>query len=470
MMDRRTFLTGIALTAAIRRLGAPQPLKRRSVLLIVADDQGLDAGCYGNTAVRTPNIDRLAAEGVRFTHGFAAVSSCSPSRSVMYTGLYNHTSGQYGLAHDIHNQHTLDWVEPVPKLLRAAGYGTGIIGKMHVKPEPLYGFEEQIEVREFAGNRNVAAMARRAGQFFAAHRDRPLFLVVGFGDPHRAARDFANDRAYPGVGKVIYDPNTVRIPYHLPDLPEIRRDLADYYESISRLDRGVGLLLDELKAAGRESETLIIYVSDNGIPFPGAKTTLYDAGIKLPLIIASPELSHRGSTTDAMASWVDLAPTILEWTGVKGPSGYELPGRSLLPVLGEEHPRGWDEIYGSHTFHEITMYYPMRAVRTRRYKYILNLAHQGPYPLASDISSSGSWKTIVAQKLKNLGERSLDVYFNRLREELYDLEHDPNELRDVAQDPSYSAVLAEMRQTMRAFREKTRDPWLEKEQELRVRA
>src|SRR5262249_12701860 len=146
--------------------------------------------------------------------------------------------------------------------------------------------------------------------------------------------------------------------------------LADYYESVTRLDHGVGMILRELEVSGRAGDTLVIYVSDNGIPFPGAKTTLHDAGIHLPLIVRAPERGRTGAKTDAMASWIDVTPTILDWTGVAGPSRYALPGRSLLPALNE--PRGWDEIYASHTFHEITMYYPMRAVRTRRHQYLLN--------------------------------------------------------------------------------------------------
>jgi len=446
-----------------------QPPPRRNVLLTIADDQGLDLGCYGNPAIKTPSIDQLAASGVRFTHGFTTVSSCSPSRAVMQTGLYNHTNGQYGLAHAPHNQHTLEWVETLPKLLKAAGYATGIVGKLHVKPESLYPFDyhiefDYIEGSEIAENRDVAAMAQKAGEFISANRVRPFFLTVGYGDPHRAQQvqqGFANTRPYSGVNeRMTYDPATVRVPYHLPDWPEVRTDLADYYESVSRLDSGVGLLMQELKSADKEHDTLIIYVSDNGIPFPGAKTTLYDASIWLPLIVVSPDLQRRGTTNDAMVSWVDLAPTMLDWAGAKGPASYQLPGRSLLPILGEEHPRGWDEVYASHTLHAINMYYPMRAVRTRRYKYILNLAPQLPYPQASDILGSPSWKAIAARKPEKMGQRVLKAYFERPAEELYDLEKDPNELRNVAADSAYSVALKEMQEKMLAFREKTKDLWL----------
>ncbi|MBI1872910.1 MAG: sulfatase [Acidobacteria bacterium] len=453
-LTRREFLVTAGAAAAART----QPGCRASALLIIADDQGLDLGCYGNRAISTPHIDAFAASAVRFTHGFATVSSCSSSRSVLYTGLFNHTSGQYGLAHDIHNQSTLDDVESLPRLLKAAGVATGVVGKLHVKPPQVYPFDYLVEGREIAGNRDVAAMARKVGEFLAATKSRPFLLVVGFSDPHRNQAGFANARSYTDVPKHAYDPAAVRVPAHLPDWLEVRQDLADYYESVTRLDHGVGMILRELEASGRARDTLVIYVSDNGIPFPGAKTTLYDAGIHLPLIVRAPERGRAGATTGAMASWIDVAPTILDWTGVARPSRYTLPGRSLLPALDE--PRGWDEVYASHTFHQITMYYPMRAVRTRRHKYILNLAHPLPYPQASDILDSPTWKAIAARQPKKMGALAVAAYFQRPAEELYDVERDPNEAHNLAGDPASSAMLKELRAKMTAFRERTRDPWL----------
>jgi N-sulfoglucosamine sulfohydrolase len=458
-LTRREFLVTTGAAVATARA---QPGRRASALLIIADDQGLDLGCYGNRAISTPHIDAFAASAVRFTHGFATVSSCSSSRSVLYTGLFNHTSGQYGLAHDVHNQSTLDTVESLPRLLKAAGFATGVVGKLHVKPPEVYPFDYHVEGPEIAGNRDVAAMARKAGEFLAADKSRPFLLVVGFSDPHRNPAGFANKRSYTGVPKHAYDPGAVRVPAHLPDWPEVRQDLADYYESVTRLDHGVGMILGELEASGRARDTLVIYVSDNGIPFPGAKTTLYDAGIHLPLIVRAPERGRAGTTTAAMASWIDVAPTILEWTGVAGPSRYALPGRSLLPALGATlgEPGGWDEVYASHTFHEITMYYPMRAVRTRQYKYILNLAHPLRYPQAADILDSPTWKAIAARQPEKMGELAVASYFQRPPEELYDVERDPNEAHNLANDPAASTVLKELRTKMTAFRERTRDPWL----------
>ena len=250
------------------------------------------------------------------------------------------------------------------------------------------------------------------------------------------------------------------VPPFLPDQPDVRKDLADYYQSATRLDRGVGLVLDALKKAGAADDTLVIFLSDNGIPFPGAKTTLYDAGVRLPLILSSPRQTKRGHSNDSMASWVDVTPTVLDWAGLKAD---KLPGRSLLGELDQEHSTtGPDAVFGSHVQHEVTMYYPMRSVRTRRHKYILNLASGLEFPTAQDLYRSPTWQGILRRHDKSLGGRALDAYLRRPREELFDLQKDPNEFTNVAADPAYASVLAELRGRLKEWQEKTQDPWLVK--------
>jgi N-sulfoglucosamine sulfohydrolase len=431
----------------------------RNVLLLIADDQGRDLGAYDNPVLRTPNLDQLAARGTLFTHAFATVSSCSPSRSVLYTGLYSHTNGMYGLAHDIHNVHLLPAVRTLPQMLKAAGYATALVGKKHVLPGEALPFDVEL-APEQPGNRDVAHMASEARKFIAATGERPFLLIVGFSDPHRAAENFGNTRAWPSAPRTTYDAAKVIVPAHLPDAPEVRADLAAYYESISRLDSGVGLFLEALRTTGHDDDTLVIYLSDNGRPFPGAKTTLYDDGVHLPLIIASPEQRKRGVRNGAMVSWIDVTPTILEWTGASAPTDLGLAGRSVLPILEQAQPPGWDRVFASHSFHEIQQYYPMRAVRTREFKYIVNLAAALPFPIAGDVASSPTWRAIESRPALGLGARSLDAYLHRPPEELYDLAKDPHETRNVANDPAYRRVLERMRAELQTFRAETHDPWL----------
>ena len=451
-------LTVSILICSAAPLPAVEP-KARNVVLLIADDLGFQLGCYGDKKIRTPNIDALAKNGVRFTHAFAAVSSCSPSRATIYTGLHTHTNGQYGLAHGVHNFYTRTNVRSLPGLLKANGYRSGIVGKIHVQPRSVYPFDVEM-VENLAGNRNVAAMAEQARQFIRACGDKPFALVVGFADPHRAAKGFANDKSYPGVEKDHYDAADVNVPYFLSDKDDVRRDLADYYQSIGRLDRGVGFVLDALKATKHADDTLVLFLSDNGPPFPGAKTTLYDPGIHLPLIVSSPAQKRRGGVNNAMVGWIDVLPTILDWTGTKAPT--VLAGRSVLPILDEENPQGWDTVFASHQCHEVTMYYPMRMLRTRTHKYIRNIAYKLDYPLAADIYDSPTWRGILQRGATMMGDRRVESYLHRPLEELYDLKRDPHELKNVATDPSYADALKDLRERLKKWQTATRDPWLVK--------
>ncbi len=459
-INRREFVLGTAATAAAAACTTQaQSVPHKNVVLLIADDHGLDTPSYGNPRIKTPNLERLTREGVRFTSAFCTTASCSASRSVILTGLYNHTNGQFGHAHLPANLHTHTWVQSLPMLLKKNGYTTGVIGKFHVNPAPIYPFDYVVPGHKVGSNRSVAEIAEYAKQFFEQNNDRPFYLHVGYSDPHRSRENFGNERDYPGVEEVHYSPSDVSVPAYLPDEPEVREEWAQYYQAVTRLDQGIGMILDALEATGKDKDTLVIYISDNGPAFPGAKTTLYDPGIRLPMIVRSPSQDKRGTVNHAMVNWADLTPTILDWTDTPGPD-YDLPGRSWLPILEEERPLGWDQIYFSHTFHEITMYYPSRGIRTRRYKYINNLFPELTYPHASDLYASKTWQGILERKDPMMGVRSVQDYLYRPAEELYDLEKDPHEVNNVADDPDYREILAELRQKTHEFREYTRDPWL----------
>lgn len=435
----------------------------RNVLLMVADDHGFDLGCCGG-AVHTPALDRLAGEGTLFTEAYAAVSSCSSSRATLYTGLYAHTNGMYGLSHDVHNFSLHDDVKTLPWMLKQAGYATAIAGKLHVKPEILLDYDAWL-LPERPGHRDVSAIAREAGHWIRARRGRPFFLTVGYSDPHRAGdpSQFANIREWPDVPRRRYAPADVRIPPHLPDLPAVREDLAQYCEAVSRLDSGVGLMLAELAAAGHADDTLVIYLSDHGRAFPAAKDNLYHEGIHLPLIVRSPQRHAGNLRCRGMVSWVDITPTILAWAGAAAPTGYRyapLPGRSLLPILETADPAGWDRVFATRSFHEINQYYPVRSVRTRSHGYFLNLEPSLTAPVASDVAGSPSWQAILATPGARLGRRSVEAFLHRPAEELYDLATDPDEVVNLADDPAHAGTLAELRAQLAEWRIATHDPWM----------
>jgi N-sulfoglucosamine sulfohydrolase len=438
-----------------------------NVVLIVSDDHGLESGCYGNEVVRTPHMDALAADGVRFTQAFCTAATCSASRSVILSGVYSHANGQYGHAHSYHHFHCFDTYKTLSARLGEAGYRTARVGKFHVAPDRVFPFDEVIEV---ATNRNPVDMAEKSRALIEA--DGPFFLYFCTGDPHRLGEGredlplkpngFGNRReGYPGVAETTYRPEEVVVPPFVSDTPGSRAELAQDYRSVSRVDTGIGRLVEILKAAGKYENTLVIYVSDNGSAFPASKTTLYEPGMRLPCLVHSPVHAARGTTCDALINWADLAPTILDICGV-GFEAAAFHGRSFKDVVDAEHAEGWDETYGSHTFHEVTMYYPMRVVRTRRHKFIWNIAHRLGYPHASDLWSSASCRSVEKYGLEHFGARSVAAYLQRPRFELYDLEADPNEVNDLAADPAYAELVEAFCRKIKAFQERTDDPWVVK--------
>jgi N-sulfoglucosamine sulfohydrolase len=448
MLNRRELLATTAFAQPAR--------KPRNILLLIADDLGLHTRAYGDPNARTPNLDKLASEGVRFTNAFCTTASCSASRSVILSGLQNHANGHYGHAHGEHNLHYLPSIQPTPALLRAAGYRTAIIGKLHVNP--LYEFPWDLNESN-DGGRNGSVMAAKAKKFIEAAPDRPFYLHVGYTDPHRAGNGFAN-REYPGMKRNRFDAAKLKLPSYLPDNPAVRGDVAEYYEAANRLDQGVGMMLEVLRETGQLEDTLVVFISDNGMPFANAKTNCYDAGLHLPMIVRAPGESRRGIVNNAMVNWTDLLPTFLEWSGAKGPD-YDLHGRSWLPILEQENPAGWDEVHFSHTFHEITMYYPMRGVRTRQFKYVRNLFPELEYPHASDLWASATWQSILkAGERTYVGRRSVGKYLHRTGEELYDITKDPDEVNNLAGSAQYGATLAALRKQVHEYRAATHDPWM----------
>jgi N-sulfoglucosamine sulfohydrolase len=442
---------------------------RPNIVLMVSDDHGREAlGCYGNRAVSTPRLDELAAGGVRFTNAFCTTSSCSPSRSVILTGLHNHANGTYGLTHAKHHFWCHDGVRTLPVMLREAGYRTGRIGKKHYAPESLFPFEWNAGGAEFG--RDDVRMSEACREFVRG--SAPFFLYWCSNDPHRGGfvephplrpNSFGNPgEAFPGDSERTFRPEEVTVPSFLPDTPEVRAELAQYYQSIARLDRGVGRLLDVLREEGRQKDTVIVYISDNGAAFPESKTTLYEPGMRLPCIVRSPLNSARGATCDGLVTWADLTPTILDFAGSREPAG-QFHGKSFRPIIDEQSPSGWrEEIYASHSFHEVTNYYPMRVVRTRRHKFIWNIAWKLDYTFAADLYRSASWQGALRDGLADFGRRSVEAYLHRPPFELYDLENDPDEIVNLAGRPECRELVGSFCEKIRVFQKETGDPWLHK--------
>ena len=464
--------------------------EKPNVVLIVSDDHGTgDAGCYGNGAIKTPNLDYLASQGMRFTNAYCTSASCSASRSVILTGLYNHANGQYGHKHGYNHFSAHDHIKSLPVLLNEiAGYETARIGKYHVAPDEVFHFETVLN----ADQRNPVVMADSCLNFIRKNKTNPFFLYFCTSDPHRGGgvvedNDYKPDRfgnkdeGYTDVEKITFSPDDVVVPDYLPNTPECHAELAQYYQSVARMDQGIGRLFKHLKDHGVWDNSIVIYISDNGIAFPGAKTNVYEPGIKLPCIIKNVNNKNEGIINHAKINWADLTPTILDYAGSleesremlrtrwesfqeEGSNIYnkDFHGRSFKEVLERNISEGWDTIYASHTFHEITMYYPMRTVVTNKYKLIWNIAHALPYPHASDLWASATWQSALNSENKMYAFKPVDYYSHRPEFELFDLENDPYESKNLADNPKYEVVLAEMKDDLKAFQERTNDPWVVK--------
>ena len=460
---------------------------KRNVLLMVADDEGRESPIYGNNKIKTPNLQNLAARSLLFENAYTSVSSCSPSRSVIMTGLPQHQNGMYGLEHATHHFRSFDNVMSLPRILNQTGnYWTGIIGKKHVAPESVYpyaySYTEQDGYDLNQVGRNITLMKKLARGFLeeATKRDDPFFLYIGFFDAHRGCgvsfcEDFGDGSKGNGVipdwKPVEYDPQDVEVPYFIQDTLTARKDIAAQYKTISRLDQGVGLMMQALKDYGFDNDTLVLYVADNGCPFPNAKTNLYESGMIEPMMISNPlSRSRWGERSTSLVSTTNIVPTVLDWFNLKypdyklfGPHKTTLQSASLIQLTEKEPENGWDTVYASHDFHEITNYYPMRVVRSKQFRLIKNLNYLMPYPLAVDLFQAPTFQDILNNTVNNHATKwfkTLTQYYWRDQYELYDIVNDPFELKNLVNDPNHAKTLAELKDKLHDWRDTTDDPWI----------
>lgn len=438
---------------------------RPNVLLITADDLGLQLGSYGESVIATPNLDALAGSGVQFEVAYVAQASCSPSRSAMFTGLYVHSNGQFGLTNasdfSLH-PHLHD--ATIPNILKRSGYRTGLIGKLHVDPEDKFLWD----LRSRANARDVAEMASEAEKFMSGEPGSPFFLMVNFSDPHAyRERDPQTNEIgsgwtfldrYEGIPEALVEPSEKTVfPFQGIDTPEQRRRVAGYYNEVLRVDAGIGMLLESLEGQGLSDRTLIILTGDHGPPFDRAKTTVYEAGLRVPFIVRWPGVSQP-MRSKAMVSTVDILPTILDATGVA--AAVEMQGMSLRPVL-ESAEASWREyLVGEFHMHG-PPWFPRRAIRDGRYKLIHNLLAETSSP---SIRIDGDLGYLTSREERYAGtavRQAFDTFANPPEFELYDLEEDPWEFRNVAGDASHAETLRRLQAALEDWRRETEDPLLD---------
>jgi arylsulfatase A-like enzyme len=411
-------------------------MTKPNVILIHAHDLGRWLPCYGMSSVPSPNLDAFANSALVFDQAFATAPLCTPARSSLFTGLSPHVNGLMGLAHD-------GWryrrrVRTLPEHLHPYGYDRALVGLQHEHPDPtVLGFGEVCGMGFLP---RALVVAGEAEQWLARPRstDRPFFLTVGMWEVHRP---------WPAEDYEHADPADVEVPGYLPDNADTREDVAAFYGSIRQFDQAVGQVLRAIELYCDPANTMVIFTTDHGAAFPRAKSTLYDAGVGVALIIGPPtSWGVPPGRRSALASHLDVVPTLLELAG--GHPVPELEGRSLLPELqgypSTPTPR---QLFFEKTYHD--NYDPQRAVRNERYKYIRNFVAGPKLPLAKDLEESAT--------RRGMGDAHLAP---RPPVELYDLDQDPCELTNIAGDPALSELVAEREQALTSWMRATADPLL----------
>jgi N-sulfoglucosamine sulfohydrolase len=406
-------------------------VKKPNILYLHSHDTGRFIQPYGHQ-VPTPNIQRLADQGLLFRKAFCAAPTCSGSRSALLTGQYPHSNGMMGLAH--RGFELFDYSHHIVHTLREAGYWSGLIGEQHLSKDPrVLGYDHVVE----SDTNHVDYVAPAAVELIAQAPRQPFFLSVGFFETHRE----------------YFEPTSVRDalyslpPDNLPDTPETRRDMASYKASARSLDQGVGSVLNALDEHDLADDTLVILTTDHGLAFPGSKGTLYDRGIGVLLIMRGPGGAHGGRVSNALVSHVDLFPTICELAGIEPPA--RLQGRSLLPVMQREVEEVNDAIFAELTYH--AAYEPVRAVRTERWKYIRRFGDR-LRPVLANTDDSPTKDLLLAD---GWGDIELP------REALHDLRFDPVEAHNLIDAPHCAAVAGELRARLDAWMRETQDPLLD---------
>lgn len=410
--------------------------ERPDLVVFIADDLGhLDTSPYGNKDVRTPNLQRLAKAGRRFTQAFVASPACAPSRAALLTGLMPARNGA-----EVNHSKPKAEIKKLPAYLQELGYEVAAFGKVsHYNHGKDYGFDRV----SHEGFQNYASIAAAVEFLKSRKSDKPLCLFVGTHWPHVP---------WP-QGENRYDAAKIGLPPTHVDTPETRLWRTRYYAAVTKADDDLGIIYDAAREHLDPANTYFFFTSDHGGQWPFGKWNLYDAGIRVPLIAAGPGI-ETGSTSGAMVSWVDLLPTLVELGG--GKASQEIDGKSFASVLLGKTDKHRGEIYATHSGDGRFNVYPIRCVRDQQWKYILNLHPEYQHATHINRAAAGdglayfrSWE--AAAETDPQAAAIVKRYKERPREELYDLAADPHEQNNLAADPAHAERLARMRKKVVAW-------------------
>jgi N-sulfoglucosamine sulfohydrolase len=458
MMKR--FVFGFLLAAGAFGMCSSANAKPLNVLFFTADDMNFDSSNVYGCPIKnlTPNLDRLAAEGLRFQYAYSTVAVCQPVRQTMQTGLYPHRSGSMGFFPIKPDVRTLN------QQLHDAGYLISMFGKnSHHKPAAKFCVDQADDTI----SRHPSKLAAATRDFLkkAREQNRPFFHNVNCYDPHRpfigmqGPQDLAEGEA---PSRWITTDEITAVPGFLEDLPDIRRELAGYYTNVRRLDDSVGAVMKVLQEEGFAENTLVMfYGGDHGMSFPFAKSNDYENSSRGALIVRWPGVTKAGSVDrDHLVSTLDFTPTLLDALSL--PPLPNIDGRSFLPTLKGEAMAGWDKVFTCYNAAFGNRWLPMRCMRTKTAAYIWNAWSDGTREYRTENMAGLSWKAIVAAGATNAAiQARADFYLHRVPEEFYDLTKDPCERTNLIAEASRQAEINSMRSELLALMRRTGDPFTE---------
>ncbi|MCW2765970.1 MAG: hypothetical protein JWO11_1929 [Nocardioides sp.] len=443
---------------------------RPNILLFTIDDAALETlGFFGGRRGITPNIDRLASQSTVFGRAHVPLAVCQPSRSALMTGLYPHRNGAEGFGP------IDDGVPVLNDVLRQQDYLTGILSKVeHLAPFERFGWDLALWQDDLGQGRNPAKYAAAAADFFARSKneDRPFFLMANSNDPHRPFFGAAEEKkqftpaelATTATPSAVYTADTVKVPGFLPDLPDVRTELAQYESSTRRADDTVGAVLAELTNAGLDDDTIVVFFSDNGMALPFSKANAYVQSTHTPLMVRWPGVARPGRVDKQhFVCTIDLFPTLCLAAGGTPPA--DIDGRDLTSLLQGRHQGDRDEIHT--VFHETSakQRFEMRAVSDDQWSYIWNPWSDGTVSYKNESMNGLTWPAMVAAaKTDPKVAARVELFLHRVPEELYDLRHDPDSLVNLApapgEDPAPSvrAVLRRLRASTEEWMTEKADP------------
>lgn len=407
-----------------------------NIILITLHDIGRQLNCYDSELPATPAICSIAENGALFKRHFTTTPLCSPARSSIQTGRYPHCNGMNGLTHRGFKINESE--KCIPHYLNEIGYHTAVYGYQHESEDdvPSLGYKEICLKPDYP--QTCDGIIPHVCSFLERRLDNPFFLSLGFIEVHRPFKRNQSTNLYP---------EKIKIPHYLPDCPDVKEDLVDFYSILEKVNCSISQLQDKLKSTGLKENTLLMFTTDHGEAFPRAKSTLFDTGLGVTLLAQWPKMISPGTKITSMTSHVDILPTVLELAGIKKPDNVQ--GQSFVPLLKNENLIHRKEIYAEKSWHG-NEYDPMRCIRTEKWKYILNFTEGYLYQTPLDIKMSPSGK-IVEESRK----------FKRPSCELYDLENDPSEFNNLAQAEDYKQIKSELDIILRNWMKETNDPLLD---------